>query len=69
MTADRSHPRRSLVYVLMVVVGVAAFLYPFWIPAHTLPNEAHAGDAPLWAAAGRRAGRRGGRRSRCGAAR
>ncbi len=43
--------RPQAVYVLMIVVGVAAFLYPFWIPAHTLPNDAHAGDAPLWAAA------------------
>ena len=42
--------RPTLVYVLMTVVGAAAFLYPFWIPGHALPSEAHAGDAPLWAA-------------------
>ncbi len=43
--------RPALVYALMIVVGVAAFLYPFWIPADALPNSAHAGDAPLIAAA------------------
>lgn len=42
--------RTSLVYVLMVLVGVGAFLYPFWLPADALPAEAHAGDAPLVAA-------------------
>ena len=42
--------RPALVYVLMVVVGAAAFLYPFWIPSHALPSNAHSGDAPLWAA-------------------
>jgi energy-coupling factor transport system substrate-specific component len=40
-----------MVYVLMVVVGIAAFLYPFWFPSDALPGAAHAGDAPLWAAA------------------
>ena len=38
------------VYVLMVVLGAAAFLYPFWLPAESLPDQAHAGDAPLVAA-------------------
>jgi energy-coupling factor transport system substrate-specific component len=42
--------RPTLVYVLMIAVGASAFLYPFWIPGHALPNDAHAGDAPLWAA-------------------
>ncbi len=42
--------RPALVYVLVAVVGVAAFLYPFWIPAEALPARAHAADAPLWAA-------------------
>lgn len=42
---------RRLVYVLMVVVGGAAFLYPFWLPQEVLPEQAHAGDAPLLAAA------------------
>ena len=46
--AERVRPHA--VYVLMLVVGAAAFLYPFWIPGHALPNEAHSGDAPLWAA-------------------
>lgn len=42
--------RATVVYVLMVVVGVGAFLYPFWLPSDALPNQAHAGDAPLVAA-------------------
>ena len=33
---------------LMVVVGVAAFLYPFWLPSEALPTEAHA----FWAGEG-----------------
>ena len=43
--------RTTAVYVLVAVVGVVAFLYPFWLPADTLPAEAHGGDAPLVAAA------------------
>jgi len=43
--------RPMLVYVLMTIVGAAAFLYPFWLPADTLPNNAHSGDAPVVAAA------------------
>lgn len=43
--------RPVLVYVLMVVVGAGAFLYPFWLPAETLPSSAHSGDAPVVAAA------------------
>ena len=46
--ARRTRP--VLVYVLAVVVGAAAFLYPFWLPGTSLPNTAHAGDAPLVAA-------------------
>jgi energy-coupling factor transport system substrate-specific component len=42
--------RATLVYLLVVVVGAAAFLYPFWLPATALPDQAHAGDAPLLAA-------------------
>jgi energy-coupling factor transport system substrate-specific component len=42
--------RPHAVYVLMIVVGAAAFLYPFWIPGKALPSTAHSGDAPLWAA-------------------
>jgi energy-coupling factor transport system substrate-specific component len=42
--------RPVAVYVLMLVVGAAAFLYPFWLPNEALPNQAHSGDAPLVAA-------------------
>jgi energy-coupling factor transport system substrate-specific component len=42
--------RASTVYVLMVLIGVAAFLYPFWLPSTALQDQAHAGDAPLLAA-------------------
>ena len=38
------------VYLLMVLLGAAAFLYPFWLPSSTLPSQAHSGDAPLVAA-------------------
>ena len=51
---DRARPRDrarpTFVYLLVVVVGVAAFVYPFWLPRDALPSEAHAGDAPLVAA-------------------
>ena len=43
--------RPALLYVLMIVVGAGAFLYPFWVPGEVFTNEAHAGDAPLIAAA------------------
>jgi len=43
--------RPVIVYALMGVVGIAAFLYPFWIPQDALPANAHAGTAPLIAAA------------------
>ncbi|MSO37369.1 MAG: ECF transporter S component [Acidimicrobiia bacterium] len=46
-----NNARPTLVYALMIAIGIAAFLYPFWIPADALPNSAHAGDAPLIAAA------------------
>ncbi|MCU1352450.1 MAG: putative rane protein [Acidimicrobiales bacterium] len=42
--------RTGIVYVLVGVVGAAAFLYPFWLPSQALPNQAHSGDAPLVAA-------------------
>src|SRR4029079_11302118 len=32
------------------VIGAAAFLYPFWLPATALTDQAHNGDAPLIAA-------------------
>jgi energy-coupling factor transport system substrate-specific component len=41
--------RPALVYLLVGIVGAAAFLYPFWFPAESVPNLAHSGDAPLWA--------------------
>lgn len=46
---DRIRP--GAVYVVMVVVGAAAFLYPFFLPREALPDAAHAGDAPVVAAA------------------
>jgi energy-coupling factor transport system substrate-specific component len=39
-----------LVYLLMLGVGAAAFLYPFWLPSSALADQAHSGDAPLVAA-------------------
>jgi energy-coupling factor transport system substrate-specific component len=42
--------RPFAVYLLMVLLGAAAFLYPFWLPSTTLPSQAHSGDAPLVAA-------------------
>lgn len=42
--------RVTAVYLLVIVVGVAAFLYPFWLPSDALPAEAHSGDAPMIAA-------------------
>ena len=50
------HPRRAsradriqpvAIYLLVTLVGIAAFLYPFWLPTRALPDQAHAGDAPL----------------------
>ncbi len=45
-----SSARPRFVYLLITILGVAAFLYPFWLPQDALPNSAHAGDAPLLAA-------------------
>lgn len=42
--------RSGLVYLLVSVVGVGAFLYPFWLPAHAVPDTSHASDAPFVAA-------------------
>ena len=42
--------RPPLVYGLMILVGCAAFLWPFFLAGHALPSQAHAGDAPLWGA-------------------
>lgn len=35
------------IYALVTIIGIAAFLYPFWLPSHSVPDQAHAGDAPL----------------------
>lgn len=43
--------RPVFVYLLVVLVGCAAFLWPFLLPAEALPVEAHGTDAPLIAAA------------------
>jgi energy-coupling factor transport system substrate-specific component len=43
--------RSTAVYLLVALVGAAAFLYPFWLPSSGGPEaQAHAGDAPLFAA-------------------
>lgn len=42
--------RPAAVYTLVVVVGAAAFLYPFWLPRSALPAQAHSFDAPMLAA-------------------
>jgi energy-coupling factor transport system substrate-specific component len=31
----------------MIVTGAAALLYPFWLPGHAAPDDAHAADAPV----------------------
>lgn len=46
--ATRARP--VVVYALVVLLGAAAFLYPFFLPSTTLPSAAHSGDAPLVAA-------------------
>jgi len=43
--------RLVAVYGLVVLVGAGAFLYPFWLPRNAISSNAHAGDAPLVAAA------------------
>ena len=48
--SNRTLLRPAIVYGLVVLVGAAAFLWPFFLAGHALPNQAHAGDAPLWAA-------------------
>ncbi|MBV9952457.1 MAG: ECF transporter S component [Acidimicrobiia bacterium] len=51
MTAAWEAGRRGLVYGLVTAVGIAAFVYPFWLPKGTISADAaHAGDAPLVAA-------------------
>ena len=48
--AAHERTRARLVYGLMLFVGAAAFLWPFFVPATALPAERHAADAPLLAA-------------------
>lgn len=43
--------RPAALYALVTILGAAAFLYPFWLPANALPEAAHRVDAPLVAAA------------------
>ena len=42
--------RPVMLYLLVAVVGIAAFLYPFWLPDLARSSDAHTVDAPLWAA-------------------
>ncbi|HEX2029717.1 MAG TPA: hypothetical protein VHF25_17190 [Nitriliruptorales bacterium] len=51
VTTTATWLRPRIVYALTVVVGAAAFLWPFFVPAEALPAEAHGADAPLVAAA------------------
>jgi energy-coupling factor transport system substrate-specific component len=47
----RSIAPASLVYAAVTAVGLGAFLYPFWLPHHSVEAGAHAGTAPFIAAA------------------
>ena len=47
--AGRARP--VLVYVLVAVVGAAAFLFPFWVPGESTIGTSHSGDAPFVTAA------------------
>jgi energy-coupling factor transport system substrate-specific component len=38
------------IYATITVVGLAAFLYPFWLPSEAVPGEAHADLAPFLSA-------------------
>ena len=51
---ERTRDVRALVvYTLVFVVGLVAFAWPFWSPAgqQNAVNDAHAGDAWIWATA------------------
>ena len=50
MSPIAARVRPVAVYVLMTVVGAAAFLYPFWLPSGSAPDGAHRLDAPILAA-------------------
>ncbi len=43
-------PPTALLYVVITAVGLAAYLYPFWLPAESTPEGAHRALAPLIAA-------------------
>lgn len=42
--------RPVIAYLLVTLLGAAAFCYPFWLPGDARPDAAHAADAPLIAA-------------------
>jgi energy-coupling factor transport system substrate-specific component len=50
MSRRGERARPVVVYLLVLLVGAAAFLYPFWLPSTALTDQAHNGDAPLVAA-------------------
>ena len=39
----------GVLYGVLVVIGIAAFLYPFWLPERAAPTEAHRAVAPVLA--------------------
>lgn len=43
--------RAVAVYATTTLLGLAAFLYPFWLPDGSVRGQAHSADAPLVAAA------------------
>lgn len=43
--------RTAAVYAATTILGLAAFLYPFWLPDGSVRGQAHSADAPLIAAA------------------
>jgi energy-coupling factor transport system substrate-specific component len=47
--AGRARP--LVVYVLVALLGAAAFLFPFWVPGDAAIGTSHSGDAPLVTAA------------------
>lgn len=51
MIANETATRSRLAYALVTVIGIGAFVYPFWLPAESLPGREHAADAPLVASA------------------
>lgn len=53
MDSSTRNVRATLVYTLVVIVGLVAFAWPFWSPTGQLnaANDAHAGDAWIWATA------------------